>query len=136
MSSLDQRTVAIKVESDIVSVRQAVREAATKLGFGSTDTTRIVTAASELARNVFKYAGGGAMVWSEIQNGTTAGIELRFEDKGPGIMDVEEALQEGFTTGGGLGMGLPGAKRLMDDLTITSQPGQGTIVIVKKWRRT
>jgi serine/threonine-protein kinase RsbT len=125
----------IHSESDIVAARRIVRETATQLGFGITDVTRIVTAASELARNVFKYAGEGLMRWRPLEQGGRRGIELRFEDHGPGIEDVARALEEGYSTGGGLGMGLPGARRLMDEMEIESAVGQGTTVTLRKWRR-
>jgi serine/threonine-protein kinase RsbT len=123
--------VKITLESDVAVARRAVREVAMQIGFGPTEIARIVTAASELSRNVHKYAGSGVMQWNAIDGG----LELRFEDEGPGIADVNEALREGFTTGGGLGMGLPGAKRLMDEMEIQSAPGRGTKVVVRKWRR-
>jgi serine/threonine-protein kinase RsbT len=125
----------IKGETDIVFARRAIRDAANQLGFGQTDVTRIVTAASELARNIFKYAGEGVMRWRRIENGSSFGVELQFVDGGPGIQDIDLALQDGFSTSGGLGMGLPGARRLMDDLEIKSAPGQGTTVTLRKWRR-
>jgi serine/threonine-protein kinase RsbT len=127
--------VPIHSESDIVATRRTVRTAATQLGFGVTDITRIVTAASELARNIFLYAGSGIMRWQVLDTGSKVGIELMFEDSGPGITDVEQAMQAGYTSGGGLGMGLPGAKRLMDELEIASELGKGTIVTAKKWHR-
>lgn len=126
--------VSIEDESDIVSVRRAVREIAVGAGFGITDVTRIVTAASEMARNVFKYAGKGAMHWRWLEEKDRYGIELRFVDEGPGIEDISLALQEGYTTANGLGLGLPGAKRLMDELEIKSTVGKGTTVTLKKWR--
>jgi serine/threonine-protein kinase RsbT len=135
MSIQDQGEVKIATEADIAVARRAVRDLATKMGFGITETARIVTAVSELGRNVHKYAGGGVMQWHALQNGESTGLELRFEDHGPGIADVNEALREGFSTGGGLGMGLPGAKRLMDQLDIQSAIGLGTTVTVRKWRR-
>jgi len=135
VNATGEGTVPIQAETDIVSVRQAVREVAARLGFGATDTTRIVTAASELARNIFKYAGSGSMTWREVHRGSALGIELTFEDKGPGIENLDDAMSEGYTTGGGLGMGLPGAKKLMDELDIDSKLGEGTTVIVKKWLR-
>jgi serine/threonine-protein kinase RsbT len=127
--------LCIRDENDIVSARRAVREAAVELGFGQTDVTRIVTAASELARNTFKYAGGGVMCWRRIESGSSIGLELQFLDRGPGIQDIDLALQDGFSTSGGLGMGLPGARRLMDGLEIESALGQGTTVTLRKWRR-
>lgn len=131
----DEGEVKIDAESDIVLARRAVRDAATVLGFATTDTTRIVTAASELARNTFKYAGAGVMQWRILNNGQSQGIELKFKDQGPGIANIDEALSEGFSTGGGLGMGLPGAKRLMDEMEILSAAGKGTTITVRKWRR-
>lgn len=135
MNGREHGEVKIAVESDIAIARRAVREVALQIGFGPTEVARIVTAASELSRNVHKYAGAGVMQWCAIGNGSLDGLELRFEDQGPGIADVNEALREGFTTGGGLGMGLPGAKRLMDEMEIQSAPGRGTKVVVRKWRR-
>jgi serine/threonine-protein kinase RsbT len=127
--------VRIHSESDIVATRRTVRTAATQLGFGITDVTRIVTAASELARNVFRYAGSGIMRWQALDTGGRIGIELTFEDRGPGITDIEQAMEAGYTSGGGLGLGLPGAKRLMDEFEIASEIGKGTIVTTKKWHR-
>jgi len=126
--------VTIKTEGDIVAARRAVRELAVALGFGQTDVTRIVTAASELARNVYKYGGGGVMLWRRAEASGRVGVELSFVDQGPGIADVSLALQEGYSTGKGLGLGLPAAKRLMDELDIQSALGKGTTVTLKKWR--
>jgi serine/threonine-protein kinase RsbT len=134
MSFQDRGNVKIETEADIAVARRAVRDVAAQIGFGVTETARIVTAASELGRNVHKYAGGGVMQWQALHNGAANGLELRFEDHGPGIADVNEALREGYTTGGGLGMGLPGAKRLMDEMEIQSAVGKGTTVTVRKWR--
>lgn len=130
-----QRQVYLDSEDAIVAVRRAVRAAATELGFGLTDVTRIVTAASELARNICLYAGAGVMRWRVLESSGNAGIELTFEDQGPGIADVNLALQQGFSTGKGLGMGLPGVKRLMDEMQIESNVGRGTVVAVRKWLR-
>jgi serine/threonine-protein kinase RsbT len=126
----------IQSEGDIVLVRRMAREAATQAGFGGTDVTRIVTATSEMARNIFKYAGEGVMRWRNAQTDDRSGIELEFEDHGPGIADVNLAMQEGYTTGEGLGMGLPGARRLVDELEISSKVGQGTKVVLRKWLKT
>jgi serine/threonine-protein kinase RsbT len=123
----------IESESDIVTARKVVRDAATALGFGITDVTRIVTAASELTRNIYHYAKSGVMRWRVLNGGDGAGLELTFEDHGPGIPDVPKAMEMGFSTGKGLGMGLPGSKRLMDEMTIESTVGQGTTVLVRKW---
>lgn len=125
----------IRTESDIVAARRTVRDVATRLGFAPTEVTRVVTAASELARNVFKYAGEGVMRWRSVQRNSGSGIEVQFADQGPGIDDVNRAMEEGFSTGGGLGMGLPGAKRLVDELDIQTICGKGTTVTLKKWRR-
>ena len=125
--------VRIQEEFDIVAVRQAVRQAATGLGFGTTDMVRIVTAASELARNVFLYAGSGAMRWQALRGNGNTGLELIFQDQGPGIADVEQVMQPGYTTSRGLGMGLPGARRLMGQMEVESAPGSGTTVTVRKW---
>jgi serine/threonine-protein kinase RsbT len=127
--------VPIEDESHIVTVRKTIREAATRLGFGQTDVTRIVTAGSELARNIFHYAGQGVMHWSDLENRDLVGIQLTFEDHGPGIPNLEQALEPGYSTSGGLGLGLPGTRRLMDEFEIQSDPGVGTTVTVRKWRR-
>ncbi len=127
--------VLIVDESHIVTVRKTIRDAATRLGFGLTDVTRIVTAGSELARNVFHYAGSGVMRWNEMETGDKIGIQLVFEDHGPGIANIEQAMEPGYTTSGGLGMGLPGTRRLMDEMEIQSQVGVGTTVTVRKWTR-
>lgn len=125
--------INIRTEHDIVTVRTTVRERAAQIGFGNTDVTRIVTAASELARNVFRFAGTGVMCFKVIQEEGKRGIRLVFEDSGPGIEDIDVAMEEGFTSGGGLGLGLPGTKRLMDSMEIKSKPGVGTTVRVVKW---
>jgi serine/threonine-protein kinase RsbT len=133
MTGTPQGEVAINEEVDIVAVRKAVREAAGACGFGVTDVTRIVTSASELARNVYVYAGAGVMRWRLLNTDGRSGMELAFEDQGPGIADVEQAMEEGHTTSGGLGMGLPGSKRLMGEMEIESEVGKGTRVTVRKW---
>jgi serine/threonine-protein kinase RsbT len=127
--------VPINSEGDIVSARKIVRDATMAMGFSVTDVTRVVTAASELARNAFHYGGSGVMYWRMINASNDVGIELTFQDNGPGIPDIEQAMEAGYTTGRGLGLGLPGAKRLIDDMKIESQVGQGTNVTVMKWRR-
>ncbi len=127
--------ITIRVEGDIVLVRKKIREAAGSVGFGGTDITRIVTAASELARNIFKYAGTGTVVWArarEYDRGRE-GLTIVFKDQGPGISDISQALQSGYTTSNGLGMGLPGSRRLMDEMHIDSGSGIGTTVTVSKW---
>ena len=112
------------------------REAAVQLSFSLTDVTRIVTCASELARNVFLYAGTGVMRWRALDGSNTEGIEPAFEDHGPGISDLDLVMRrEGYSTSGGLGLGLPGSQKLMDEMEIESQVGEGTTIVVKKWRR-
>jgi serine/threonine-protein kinase RsbT len=135
MNELCQGEFHIGSEGDIVMARKVVRNAATALGFGITDVTRIVTAASELTRNIYHYAKSGVMRWRAISGDARVGMELIFEDHGPGIPDVAKAMESGFTTSKGLGLGLPGAKRLMDEMTIQSQIGKGTTVEVRKWLR-
>ncbi len=126
--------VPIRSEGDIVEVRKRVREVATSLGFGITDVTRIVTAASELARNIYLYAGTGVMEWRRLESPRDGvGLELVFVDHGPGIVDQELVMQAGYSTSGGLGLGLPGAKRLMDEFAMESAPGNGTRVVGRKW---
>jgi serine/threonine-protein kinase RsbT len=125
--------VAIDSESDIVNARKAARRAAEAVGFSITDVTRIVTAASALARNIFLYAGSGTMRWRRLDMGDSVGIELTFEDNGPGISDIEQAMEGGYSTRSGLGGGLPGVKRLMDEMEIESELGKGTTVTVRQW---
>ena len=133
MNEPHQGIFRITSENDIVMARKVVRDAATALGFGLTDVTRIVTAASELTRNIYHYAKSGVVRWRSLNQAAKVGLELTFEDNGPGIPDVEKAMEMGFSTGKGLGMGLPGSKRLMDEMTIESTVGQGTTVVVRKW---
>jgi serine/threonine-protein kinase RsbT len=135
MSELDQGEFRIESENDIVSARRIVRNAAAALGFGLTDVTRIVTAASELTRNIYLYAKSGVMRWRPVNTGPDAGLELTFEDHGPGIADLGKAMEAGYSTGRGLGMGLPGSKRLTDEMTISSEVGKGTTVVITKWNR-
>ena len=131
-------TVSIAGEEDIITARGSARDVAKALGFGAVDQSRIATAVSELARNVVRYATDGRGT-TEIRtlegaDGRT-GIEITVHDDGPGIADVERALSEGFTSGNGMGMGLPGARRLMDEMEIDSVLGRGTRVTIRKWRR-
>jgi serine/threonine-protein kinase RsbT len=135
MSAEPQGAMPIRSEGDIVTTRRTVRAVAQGLGFGLTDVTRIVTATSELARNVVLYAGEGVIRWRELAKSGSVGVELTLEDSGPGIASIEQAMQEGYSTRGGLGLGLPGTKRLMDEFEIASEVGKGTRITVRKWRR-
>jgi len=124
----------ISTPEDVVGVRQAVRQRAVDLGFNLVDQTKIVTAASELARNTLQYGGGGSLRIEEIFEGSRRGLRLTFEDNGPGIANIELAMKDGYTTSNGLGLGLSGAKRLSNEFSIDSRPGQGTRVTIVRWR--
>ena len=126
--------MAIHSESDIVAVRQAVRHWAVELSLSSVEQTKMVTAASELARNTLVHGGGGTVKLEALTNGLRRGLRLTFEDHGPGIPNVEQALQNGYTTGKGLGLGLSGSKRLVNEFDIWSQPGKGTRVTITRWK--
>lgn len=126
--------MSIQSSADVVLVRQAVRKLAVELGFRLVDQTKLVTAASELARNTLDYGGGGTVKLEALHEGIHTGVRLTFEDSGPGIPDIELALKDGFTTGGGLGMGLSGTKRLVNEFNIVSNVGEGTIVTITKWK--
>jgi serine/threonine-protein kinase RsbT len=127
-------TREVRSSEDVVLVRQAVRAWAIELGFRLVDQTKLVTAASELARNTVDYGGGGTVVIQALNDGERRGLRLCFEDHGPGIEDIDTALRDGFTTGNGLGLGLGGARRLVNEFEITSAAGQGTRVTVTRWR--
>ena len=127
--------VAINSDQDIVSARQKGRVMANELGFSSGDATLIATAISELARNIVSYARKGQITLKVVNGLNRQGIAVIASDDGPGIADVRQALRDGFSTSGSLGLGLPGVRRLMDEFDITSQPGRGTIVAVTKWRQ-
>lgn len=133
MAVVSSESVAVVSEPDVVAVRRRVREVSIKLGFTLVDQTKIVTAASELARNTIIHGGGGSM-HLETLNGPRTGLRLTFEDQGPGIPDVDMALRDGFTTGSGLGLGLGGAKRLVNDFEIASRVNEGTKVTVTRWK--
>lgn len=133
MTVVSSETVPVVSESDIVAVRRRVREVAAQLGFSLVDQTKVVTAASELARNTLIHGQGGAMLLTQL-NGPRVGIRLIFEDKGPGIPDIQLALRDGFTTGSGLGLGLGGAKRLVNEFEVISRVSEGTKVTVTRWK--
>jgi serine/threonine-protein kinase RsbT len=124
----------LRSTEDIVRLRQAVREHTIKQGFSLVDQTKLITAASELARNTMIYGGGGEVIFEPVVQGMRKGLRLSFRDDGPGIPDVELALKDGYTTGGGLGLGLGGAKRLSNEFSIDSRPGAGTRVTIARWR--
>ena len=126
--------MSLNASEDVVRMRSAVRQAAIAQGLSLVDQTKIVTAASELARNALDYGGGGAVDIERVQNGTRPGVRLTFVDRGPGIADIDQALKDGYTTGGGLGLGLGGAKRLSNEFSIVSQPGAGTRIVIVRWR--
>ncbi len=127
-------TVPIRTEPDVVGARQIVRKWAEELKFGLVDQTKLVTAASELARNTIIYGGGGTMRLEALSEGARTGLRLVFEDKGPGISDIDLALKDGYTTGSGLGLGLGGSKRLVNDFEIQSKPGAGTRIAATRWK--
>jgi serine/threonine-protein kinase RsbT len=124
----------VRASDDVVRVRQEVRAKAVSLEFSLVNQTKIVTAASELARNALDYGGGGEVRIETLQKGAVRGLRLTFEDKGPGIENIEEALTDGFTTGRGLGIGLGGARRLSDEFEIHSVAGQGTRIVIARWK--
>jgi serine/threonine-protein kinase RsbT len=133
MAVVSSENVPIKSEPDVVTVRRRVREVSGQLGLSLVDQTKIITAASELARNTIIYGGGGSMQIQTL-NGPRVGLRLTFEDQGPGIPDVELALRDGFTTGSGLGLGLGGSKRLVNEFDIVSRLGEGTRITITRWK--
>jgi serine/threonine-protein kinase RsbT len=135
MGELSETTIPIERELDIVTARQKGRELAATMGFSGTDQTLVATAISEVARNIVSYAGRGTVVLSSVEDQGRRGLKIVAEDQGPGIADIGLALRDGYSTGGSLGAGLPGAKRLVDDFELTSTIGVGTTVTLKKWLR-
>ena len=131
----NEAVIAINTDIDIVAARQKGRELATVLGFVSTDSTLLATAISELARNIIRYARYGEILITSVQSGDRVGIIVEARDKGPGIANISLAMQDGFSTSGGLGLGLPGVKRMMDEFLLVSDENNGTKVTIKKWRR-
>ena len=128
-------TLPIRSQEDVVLVRQAVRSRAAQAGMNLVDQTKIVTAASELGRNTLIYGGGGTVLLEILKEDRRAGLRLTFEDHGPGIPNLEQAMKDGFTTGNGLGLGLGGAKRLSSEFDIVSEPGRGTRITIVRWNR-
>jgi serine/threonine-protein kinase RsbT len=134
VNSTKTEVVPVRAEQDIVIVRQKVRQWAVELKFSLVDQTKIITAASELARNLWIYGGGGEVTLHRIQAGSRAGLRVDFVDHGPGIPDIAEALRDGFSSGTGMGLGLGGAKRLVNEFEIDSTPGEGTRVSITRWK--
>lgn len=134
MPTLKSEVQPVTTENDIVYVRQNVRKWAVEMKFSLVEQTKMVTAASELARNLLIYGGGGEVQLEQLQEGSRLGLRVIFVDQGPGIADIEQALKDGFTSGKGMGLGLGGAKRLVTDFDIKSAPGQGTRITTTKWR--
>jgi len=131
----DEKRIAVRFDGDIVTARQEGRSLAAHLGFSGSDLTVITTAISEVARNIVQYAGYGEIILRSARKKGKPGIVIIASDNGPGISDINKALQDGYSTSNGLGIGLPGAKRLMDEFTIVSQVGKGTTITMKKWIR-
>jgi serine/threonine-protein kinase RsbT len=134
MNTLNQSILPIRTETDVVMVRQRVRTVSVDLKFSLVDQTKMVTAASELARNVLIYGGGGSVAIEVLLRDYRSGLRLTFEDQGPGIPDIDLAMKDGYTSGAGLGMGLGGARRLVNEFEITSRVGEGTRVVITRWK--
>lgn len=130
----EAQVLPLHTDEDVVRLRKQVRESMIAMRFGLVEQTKYITAASELARNVLRYGGGGEGRINYLRDGSRQGLELSFSDKGPGIADIALALSDGYTSGGGLGLGLGGAKRLSDDFEIDTAPGAGTTVTIVKWK--
>ncbi len=126
--------LSLASQEDVVVVRQAVRSAAVAIGLNLVDQTKVVTAASEIARNTVIYGGGGSARIETVVDTTRRGLRLTFEDHGPGIADIEKAMKDGYTSGNGLGLGLGGARRLSSDFSIESKAGEGTRVVITRWK--
>src|SRR3954469_21185916 len=126
--------IPVRGQHDIVNVRQVVRGWCLGVGMGLVDLTKMVTAASEIARNTLEYGGGGTLTIEELRDGIRVGVRLVFEDRGPGIADLDRAMTDGYTSGTGMGLGLGGTRRLVDQFEITSTPGEGTRVAITKWK--
>jgi serine/threonine-protein kinase RsbT len=133
MSVLKSGSQAVRIEQDVVLARQTARKLAVECGLRLVDQTKLITAASELARNTVIYGGGGDMDWEILEEERRKGLRLVFRDEGPGIADMKLAMTDGWTSGSGLGLGLTGARRLVDDFSVESAPGAGTRVMICKW---
>jgi serine/threonine-protein kinase RsbT len=131
---MPSKNLPIRSSEDVVRVRAAVRDGAVAAGFSLVDQTKFVTAASELARNTIDHGKGGEVQIELFESGARKGVRLIFTDKGPGIRDIQQAMKDGFTTGGGLGLGLGGARRLSNEFSIQSEPGHGTRVTIARWK--
>src|SRR3954462_4277702 len=131
---MSKTIMRLTASEEIVRMRSAVRQLAVAQGLSLVDQTKIVTAASELARNALDYGGGGEVELEAVENGARRGVRLTFVDQGPGIADLALALKDGYTSGGGLGLGLGGAKRLSNEFAIDSKPGAGTRIVIVRWR--
>ncbi len=134
MPVVRHETLPNKTQNDIVTVRQAVRSWAIERGFSLVDQTKIITAASELARNALEHGGGGTVTLEALEESRRKGLRITFEDQGKGIADLERALTDGYTSGNGMGLGLGGAKRLSNEFHIESTPGKGTRVVIARWK--
>jgi serine/threonine-protein kinase RsbT len=134
MSEAVTGAMPLASEADIVRCRQVVRKLTQQIKFGLVDQTKLITAASELSRNTVVYGGGGEMRWEIVKQGIRTGLRLAFDDKGPGIADVELALTDGWTSGSGMGVGLSGSRRLVNDFDLRTAPGEGTCVTVTRWK--
>ncbi|HEY4010666.1 MAG TPA: anti-sigma regulatory factor [Acidobacteriaceae bacterium] len=135
MEVLRSETLTVRTSEDVVTVRTSVRKVAAELRFGIVDQTKIVTAASEIARNTIDYGRGGTLQMEVLNNGPKRGLRLVFADRGPGIRDIDQAMMDGFTSGSGMGLGLGGTRRLMDEFNIASKLNEGTTVTITKWSR-
>ena len=134
MSVIKSDIMPLRSEQDIVLARQHVRKLSQELTFSIVDQTKIVTATSELARNTLIYGGGGEMLWEMLLDGARKGLRLTFKDEGPGIPDLAQAMTDGWTSGSGLGMGLSGSKRLVNEFDIDTGPGRGTKIVIARWK--
>ena len=134
MPTLKHERVVLTTNDEVVTIRQRAREYALDVRLSLVDQTKLITAASELARNMVVYGGGGTVILEHLEQDGRVGVRITFEDKGPGIADVTLALRDGYTTGGGLGLGLGGAKRLVHDFELRSEAGQGTTIVITRWK--